>query len=106
MKLNAQYSLRIADPTTGPVSRARKQFNTLIKKLEAMRLRLAAWKEAMPAIMRQAEQEFAPLAQAYTVHQRELVLLLDQMSVHKSMGKKDRAKLADPSVRSRRGACG
>ena len=96
MKLTAQYSLRIAErTTTGPVSRARKQFNTLIKKLEAMRLRLAAWKEAMPAIMRQAEQEFQPLAQAYSVHQKALVLLLDQMFQHKSMGKKDRAKLAD-----------
>jgi hypothetical protein len=96
MKLTAQFSLRIAEPTTtGPMSRARKQFNTLIKKLEAMRLRLAAWKEAMPAIMRQAEQEFQPLAQAYSVHQRALVLLLDQMFQHKSMGKKDRAKLAD-----------
>jgi hypothetical protein len=96
MKLTAQYSLRIAEPiTTGPVLRARKRFNTLIKKLEAARLRLAAWKEAMPAIMRQAEQEFEPLAQAYSVHQRALVLLLDQMFLHKSMGKKNRAKLAD-----------
>jgi len=96
MKLTAQYSLRIAEPTTkDPVSRARKQFNTLIKKLEATRLRLAAWKETMPAVMRQVEHEFQPLELAYSVHQRALVLLLDQMFQHKLMGKKDRAKLAD-----------
>jgi hypothetical protein len=96
MKMTAQNSLCIAEPgTTGPVSRARKQFNTLIKKLEATRLRLAAWKETMPVIMRQAEQEFAPLARAYSVQQRAMVLLFDQMFQHKSMGKKDRAKLAD-----------
>ncbi|HAT33653.1 MAG TPA: hypothetical protein DCW29_23270 [Janthinobacterium sp.] len=96
MTLTAQYRLRIAEPTTkGPASRARKQFNTLIKKLEAMRLRLAGWKEALPMIMGQAEREYKPLALAYAARQRALVLLLDRMCEHKSMGKKDRAKLAD-----------
>ena len=96
MKLTARYAICIAEPgTKGTVSRARKQFNTLTRKIEAMRLRLAAWQEAMPAIMRQAEQEFQPLVQAYAVHQKTLVLLLDQMHRHKSMGKKDRAKLVD-----------
>lgn len=96
MKLTTQYSLRICEPTTNSsVSRARKQFNTLIKKLEAARLRLAGWTEAMPAILRQAENEFQPLAQTYSAHQRRLVLLLDQMFPHKSMGKRDRAKLTD-----------
>ena len=96
MKLTAQYSLRIAEPTaTGPVSRARKQFNALIKRLEAMRLRLEAWKEAMPAIRREAEREFEPLARAVSHRERELVLLLDHMAEHKSMGKRDRAKLTD-----------
>jgi hypothetical protein len=96
MKLSKQNSLCIAEPTAaGPASRARKQFNTLIKKLEAMRSRLAEWKEAMPVIRRQVEQEFGPLALAYSEQQRALVLLFDQMFKHKSMGKKDRAKLAD-----------
>jgi hypothetical protein len=95
MKLTAQYALRIAEPTVkGPASSARKKFNTLIKKLEATRLRLAAWQEAMPTIMRQAEQEFQPLAQAYAEHQRALVLLWDRMFDHKLLGKKDRTKLA------------
>jgi hypothetical protein len=60
-----------------------------------MRLRLATWQEAMPAIMRQAESEFRPLVQAYAVQQKAMVLLLDQMHQYKSMGKKDRAKLVD-----------
>lgn len=94
MKRTAQYSVRIAEPATkGPASRARKQFNTLIKKLEAARLRLAAWKEAMPVIMGQAEREFKPLALAYLARQKALAVLLDQMYQHKSMSKKDRAKL-------------
>ncbi|MEC5159250.1 MULTISPECIES: hypothetical protein [unclassified Janthinobacterium] len=95
MKLTAQCSIRIAEPAIkGPASRARKQFNTLIKKLEATRLRLAGWKEALPSIMGQAEREFKPLALACEAQRRALVLLLDQMYQHKSMGKKDRAKLA------------
>jgi hypothetical protein len=77
------------------VSRARKQFNTRIKKLEALRSQLAAWKEAMPAIMSQAEHEFQPLAQAYLAHQRALVVLFDQGYQHKSMGKRDKVKLAN-----------
>lgn len=96
MKLSSQYSICIAEPgAKGPVSRARKQFNTLIKKIEATRLRLVTWQEAMPSIMRQVEHEFQPLVQAYVVQQKALVLLLDQMHQHKSIGKKDRAKLVD-----------
>jgi hypothetical protein len=96
MKLTAQSSIRIAESATkGPASRARKQFNTLIKKLEATRLRLAAWREAMPAIMGQAEREYKPLARAYLAQKKAWVLLLDRMYQHKLMGKKDRAKLVD-----------
>lgn len=96
MKPTAQTSIRIAEPATaGPVSRARKQFNTLIKKLAAMRTRLADWNEAMPLIMRLAEQEYAPLAQANWEHQKALLRLLDRMSAHKSLGKRDRARLGD-----------
>ena len=96
MNPTTQTSLRIAEPaTTGPVSRVRKQFNTLIKKLEAMRTRLAAWKEAMPVILRQAEQEYAPLARAFAEHQKALLLLLDRMAGHKALGKRNRAKLSD-----------
>ncbi len=96
MKPTAQTSIRIAEPATaGPVSRARKQFNALIKKLAAMRTRLADWNEAMPLIMRLAEQEYAPLAQANWEHQKALLQLLDRMSAHKSLGKRDRARLGD-----------
>lgn len=96
MKPPAQTSLFITEPATaGPPSRARKRFNTLIRKLGTMRARLAAWQEAMPVIVRQADQEYAPLVQAFSGHQKALVLLLDQMFQHKSLGKRERAKLSD-----------
>jgi hypothetical protein len=96
MKTVAKQSLRIAEAgKKKSVSRARKQFNTLIKQLEGARARLAAWEDAMPAIRAQAEREFEPLAQAYSAHQRNVVLLLDQMYAHKALSQRERTKLDD-----------
>ncbi|GAB3470967.1 J domain-containing protein [Massilia terrae] len=97
MKLtNARHSLSIAESRAKDShSRVRRQFNTLIKKLEAARRRLADWEAALPGIMNEAEREFHPLAQAYSVHQREMLVLLDQMHQHRSLGKRERAKLSD-----------
>ena len=65
MNLAHKYTLRVVEPgASGPVSRARKQFNILIEKLDDVRSRLAGWKALMPAIMRQADQQYQPLVQA------------------------------------------
>lgn len=96
MKPTAQTSLRIAEPAgAASVSRVRKQFNGLIKRIASMRAQLAAWKETMPVILRQADQEYAPLEREFSGHQKAMVLLLDQMSRHKSLGKRDRVKLGN-----------
>lgn len=97
MKLtNARHSLCIAESGAKDAhSRVRRQFNTLVKKLEAERRRLADWEAALPGLMNEAEREFHPLVQAYSVHQREMVVLLDQMHQHRSLGKRERAKLSD-----------
>ena len=95
MKPAAEYSLRIVEPDgSGKVSRARKQFDTLIKKLDDMRSRLAGWKASMPAIMRQADQQYQPLVQACHLHQKALVILFDQIFLHKSFSKRERTKVA------------
>lgn len=95
MKLNAQFSVCIAVPATKDAhSRIRKQFNSLVKKNEAARLRLADWKASMPAIMSQAEREFQPLAEVYFAHRRDLALLLDRMHRDKLKAKRERAKLS------------
>lgn len=49
----------------------------------------------MPAIMAEAERDLRPLVYAYCEQQRIWLLLLDQLSSHKALGKRDRAKLAD-----------
>lgn len=96
MSLTTQYAIRIAAPAAaGPLSRVRKQFNTLVKKLEAERVRLALWREELPRIRALADSEYRPLAQAFDAHRRRLLLLLDRACSDKTMGKKDREKLAD-----------
>lgn len=96
MSLAVQYAIRIAAPAAaGPLSRVRKQFNTLVKKLEAERVKLALWREELPRIRALADNEYSPLAQTFDAHRRRLLLLLDQACSDKAMGKKERKKLAD-----------
>ena len=94
MKQTSQRELRLTHPPAGPVSRARKQFNTLIKKLEAARSLLAAWKETMPVVMSKADREYWPLVDAQGERIKQLVLLLDAMHGHKLLGKRERDKLS------------
>lgn len=96
MHLTTQYAIRIAAPAdAGPLSRVRKQFNTLVKKLEAERAKLALWRDELPRIRALADSEYRPLARTFDAHRRRLLLLLDQAHSDKSMSKKDRKKLAD-----------
>lgn len=96
MPLTTQYAIRIAAPAAaGPLSRVRKQFNSLVKKLEAERARLALWRDELPKIHALADSEYSPWAQTFDAHRRRLLLLLDQACSDKTMGKKDREKLAD-----------
>jgi hypothetical protein len=61
MSTTTQYAIRIASPAAaGPLSRVRKQFNTLVKKLEAERVKLALWREELPKIRALADNEYNP----------------------------------------------
>ncbi len=96
MSLAPQYTIRIAAPASaGLLSPVRKKFNTLVKKPEAERVRLALWREELPRIRALADSEYSPLARTFDAHRRRLLLLLDQACSDKAMSKKDREKLAD-----------
>ncbi|MES2324917.1 MAG: molecular chaperone DnaJ [Pseudomonadota bacterium] len=96
MDFSSSSGIRIAEPNiNGPVCRTRKQFNALIKKLEAERMRLAAWHEALPAIRRQVEEDYLPLTQAFDEQRKALIKVFDQACSHKAIGKKERAKLTE-----------
>ncbi|MET3134939.1 hypothetical protein AAKU55_005242 [Oxalobacteraceae bacterium GrIS 1.11] len=96
MTLSAQYCVRIAASTApGPQSRVRKQFNTLVKKLEAERVKLALWRAQLPQIHALADSEYLPLAQTFDAHRKALLLALDRAYYDKAMGKKDKKKLVE-----------
>jgi hypothetical protein len=94
MKSTSQQALRLVHPAAGPVSRARKQFNTLIKKLEAARALLAEWKETLPAVMSKIDSEYNPLVDIQGERFKQLILLLDEMHGNKLLGKREREKLS------------
>lgn len=96
MTLSSPRGIRIAEPTAAAaVSRARKQFNNLMKKLEAERLRLAAWDTCLPQLRTLFTQELAPLVRAFDAHRKQLVILFDQAYTRKGIGKREREKLED-----------
>ncbi len=96
MSTITQYAIRIASPAAaGPLSRVRKQFNTLVKKLEAERVKLALWREELPKIRALADNEYNPLTQTFDARRRRLLVLLDQAHSDKAMRRKEREKLSD-----------
>jgi len=95
MSSSSQQAIRITPPAAGTLSRARKQFNALVKKLEAERVRLAFWHTEAPKIRAMADNEFNPLLEAYESRRRQLVLLLDRAWSDKALGKRERDKVAD-----------
>ena len=94
MKSTPQQTLRIVPPAAGPVSRAHKQFNTLIKKLEAARALLAQWNDTLPVLVAKINHEYVPLAEVYEERLKQLVMLLDEMHGEKQLGKRERQKLS------------
>jgi len=96
MTHSSHYAIRIAAPAaTGPQSRVRKQFNTLVQKLEAERVKLALWRSELPKIRALADSEYRPLAQRFDVHRKQMLLALDRAYYDRTMGKKDKQKLVE-----------
>ncbi|UOD30507.1 hypothetical protein INH39_01790 [Massilia violaceinigra] len=94
MTTSSHYPVRIAAPASaGAQSRARKQFNNLVKKLEAERAKLALWREELPKIQALADREYRPLAEQFDAHRKQLLLIYDRAYDHRSTGKKDKEKL-------------
>jgi hypothetical protein len=86
--------VRIAEGAKTVQSRAHKQFNSLIKKLEAERARLAGWQAAIPSLQQLTEQELRPLVRLVGTHRRQMLFLLDQAFAHRLLGKRDKEKVA------------
>lgn len=87
--------IQITEPAAKAAqSRVHKQFNTLVKKLDAERARLAAWQAALPEAEGMMQREMEPLERSADIHRKQLMVLFDQAHAHKLMGKRDKAKLS------------
>lgn len=96
MKSTSSGAIRITKPVAkNAASRARTQFNKLVKQLEQERALLAAWQESIPRLRQLSAQELEPLEQTYDQQRRRLVILFDHAYGDKLMGKRDKAKLFD-----------
>lgn len=77
------------------LSKAQKSFNTLIKKIEAKRIELAAWQEAIPFYQKKYSLELAPLIEVEQDLQAKIVYSLDRMCGQKGLTKPERDKLGN-----------
>jgi hypothetical protein len=77
------------------LSKGQKSFNTLIKKIEAKRIELAAWQEAIPFYQKKHSLELAPLIEIAQELHVEIVYSLDRVCGQKGLTKPERDKLGN-----------
>jgi hypothetical protein len=77
------------------LSKGQKSFNNLIKKIEAKRIELAAWQEAIPFYQKKHSVALAPLIVAAQDLHVEIVYSLDRMCGQKGLTKPERDKLGN-----------
>lgn len=80
---------------SAPASKVRTQFNTLVKKLERERQRLAAWHDKLPVVRSRIAEQLVPLGDIYQGRMRSMVLLFDEAWRTKKLTKKEREKLSN-----------
>ena len=90
---------KVISITTGQnqstLSKGQKAFNTLIKKIETKRSRLAAWQEIIPHYQKKHVSELLPLIESAQNLQVEMVHCLDRACEQKALTAAERRKAAD-----------
>ncbi len=88
------HPIRIApDQSPSHLSKGQKAFNTLIKKIQQRRARLADWERTLPTLQQKHARELAPLFEALAELQIKLVHSLDQAYYLKGITKNERSKI-------------
>lgn len=96
--MNFSYNNSISiTPNQGQphLTKAQKAFNNLIKQVEKKRAQLMAWETAIPAFQQKYASELAPLLEASSDMQVEMVHCLDQVNDQKGLTKAERRMIAD-----------
>lgn len=77
------------------LSKEQKAFNTLIKRIDEKRARLASWQEIIPAYQKKYASDFIPLVETSQEIQIELVHCLDRASDQKGLTSSERRMIHD-----------
>jgi hypothetical protein len=86
--------VRVHDKSDKPaLSKAQKQFNSFIKKIEAKKKLLQHWQETLPKYHQRLNGEYEDLWTEYNQHRAEFVRLLDAAYPQKNFTKTDKNKL-------------
>jgi hypothetical protein len=80
-------------PEQKTLSKAQKQFNALIKKIDAQKKLLTEWKETLPVYQKKVAEEYEVLTDTYDVHRIELARLLDRAHDDSLFKKRDKDKI-------------
>jgi hypothetical protein len=94
MTSSSRKIVRISPNTDNKVlSKAQKQFNTLIQKIDAEKKRLLEWQAVIPRYNRKLTEDYEVLVEAYNAERIQMVQLLDRAYGHKLFKKTDKAKI-------------
>lgn len=89
-----QNIVSISDVSEKPaLSRAQKQFNNLIKKINAKKELLLEWRQTIPEYNRKVVQDYEVLLATYNAHRMEMVQVLDRAYHDKLFKKTDKLKI-------------
>lgn len=83
-----------AEQAQVPLTPAQKKFNGLIKKIDVQKKLLAEWQESLSLCQQEAVTKLEPVRKILSVHQVEMVLLLDQMFTQHKFTRGQQEKLA------------
>ncbi len=94
-----QPNVKIVSSATGHqqanLSKGQKVFNNLVKQIEKMRTRLAAWERAVPTYQQKYINEWAPLIESSMDLRSKLVYCLDRAYDQRGLTKTDRRAIAN-----------
>ncbi len=87
--------LRAASARGTKPSKEQKQFNQLVKDIDALRTSLAQWHEFVPVLQRRVTMEIEPLVARYREHRVQLVMLWNRAIDSKELGKRQKTKAVE-----------
>ena len=85
-------SLRAASPRGAKLSKEQKQFNKLVKDIDALRASLNQWRAFVPVLQNRVSTEIEPLMARYREHRVQLVMRLSQAIDGHELAKRQKAK--------------